>query len=116
MLLSLIPAQLRGKRAKKKGLDDLTGRSEASRPWQVEGGVELFAVTGEGCARNVRVPVGERTVGIVLPCPDVQRVKGRQTETIRCVKQMEQLSHQFRRCGVLCIPLVRDHQKVSADQ
>ena len=78
--------------------------------------VQLFGFPGEGRARNIRVPVDERTVRIVLPCPDVQRVKGRQTETIGRIKQMEQLSHQLRRCGILCVPRVRDQQIVSANQ
>src|SRR4051794_30379156 len=97
MLLSLLRAQLRGKRTKKKvSMTSREGVRHRDRG-KLKEEVELFAVTREGCARNVRVPVGERTVRIVLPCPDVQRIESWQTETIGCVKQMEQLSHQLGR-------------------
>src|SRR5690349_3443272 len=42
-------------------------------------------------ARNIRVPVHERAIGIILPRPDVQSVERRQPEAIWSVEQMEKL-------------------------
>jgi hypothetical protein len=45
-------------------------------------------LTAEGLARNLGMPVHERAVGIVLPCPDVQRVEGRKPEAVRALEQV----------------------------
>ena len=63
------------------------------------------------------MPVDERAVRIVLPRPDMQRVKRRQPETVGSLKIMEQLSHELRWTAPMrLVPPVGEHQKVSADQ
>src|SRR5690349_9777289 len=42
----------------------------------------------------------------------MQRVKRRKSESVRALEVMEELSHQFRRPHVCCIPLGGDDQKI----
>jgi len=50
-------------------------------------------LAAECLARNVRVPVHERPVGILLPRPDMQRVERREPKTIGGFEQMKKLPH-----------------------
>src|SRR6516162_2486991 len=67
-------------------------------------------------ARNVRVPVDESALRILLPGPDMERVEGREAEAIRAVEQMKELSHELGRAGMRLIPRIGENQVVGADQ
>jgi hypothetical protein len=73
-------------------------------------------LTPEGLARNLGMPVHERAVGIVLPCPDVQRVEGRKPEAVRALEQVQELAHELGRRRVIRMPSVRENEKVGADE
>src|SRR5215831_10297761 len=70
----------------------------------------------EGLARNVRVPVHECAIGIVLPGPHVERIKRRESETIRAVEQVEKLAHELRRTRVRRVPCVGNDDKIGPDK
>src|SRR4051812_42474724 len=71
----------------------------------------------EGLARHVWVPVYECALGIFLPRPDVQRVEGREPETIGRLEVMEDLSHELRRnSGMDRVPCLGVDEKVGACQ
>jgi pimeloyl-ACP methyl ester carboxylesterase len=56
-----------------------------SPPWPCESwGLRIV-----GVARDLGAPVDEGTAGIVLPCPDVKRVEGREAEPVGAVDQMK---------------------------
>src|SRR6266498_3956881 len=73
-------------------------------------------LAAEGLAGNVRVPVDERAVGILLPRPDMQCVERREPEAVGAFKQMKELSHKLWRARILCVPRVGENQIVGADQ
>src|SRR5215472_17605045 len=62
------------------------------------------------------MPVHKRAVGILFPCPHVQRIKRRETEPIRCVEQVKELSHELGRTLILRVPHGSQNQIVSTDQ
>jgi hypothetical protein len=53
----------------------------------------LFILT-----RHVRVPVHERTVGVIAPCPDMQFKQARQAVAVRRAYVLQQLTLVYRRC------------------
>src|SRR4051794_27686189 len=67
-------------------------------------------------ARNFRVPIHKRAVRIVLPRPDMQRVKGRKPEAIRTFPIMKKLAHELRRTLVFLVPGIGKQKKIRADQ
>src|SRR5436853_7694478 len=86
-------------------------------PGSVAGRLSSGRLAGKSGAGNVGMPVDERAVRIVLPRPDMQRVKGWQPEAVGSLEIMEQLAHELRRTAPMCcVPRVREHQVVSADQ
>src|SRR5256885_6805231 len=63
------------------------------------------------------MPVDERAVRIVLPRPDMQRVKGWQPEAVGSLEIMEQLAHELRRTAPMrCVPRVREHNRQHGEQ
>src|SRR5262247_3646010 len=72
----------------------------------------------EQVARDVRVPVRERPVRILLPRPHMQRVEGIQPEAVGAVEQMEQLTVQRRRSLplVLGLPLGLEDDEFGAGE
>src|SRR4051812_10349807 len=90
------------------------GKSPQFRSANSCSGSVLFA--GERGARNVGVPVDVRALRIVLPCPHMQRVKGREPKAVRAGEQVKGLPHHFRGAGMALIPLVHEDEKIGADQ
>src|SRR5262249_37315094 len=88
-------------------------KARGHRP-RLQGPLGSLAV--ERIARHVGVPVNERTGWVLLPGPDMQSVKGGKSETIGTLDEMKELSHQLRRTGGCCIPSIREHEIVGADQ
>src|SRR5215471_15497122 len=74
------------------------------------------SLAAECFAGNIRMPVHKRAVGILLPRPHMQRVKGRKPEAIGSIEQVKELSHKLRRPLILCIPHGLKNQIVSTDQ
>src|SRR3954470_1152225 len=68
----------------------------------------------ESVTRHAGIPVRERAVRIVLPCPDVQRVERRRPEAIGGLEVVKELSVQLGRAGVGFVPVGREHEKVGA--
>lgn len=63
------------------------------------------------------MPVYERAVGILFPRPNVERVKGGETEAIGAFEIVEELSHQLRRSARMAlIPGIGEDKVVGADQ
>ena len=62
------------------------------------------------------MPVDERAARILLPGPDVERIEGRQAESIGTLEQVKELTHQLRRLRVSGIPRIGEDQIVRADQ
>src|SRR5690606_29390952 len=71
---------------------------------------------GKRIARHPRMPVRERAQRVLLPCPDVQRVKRRQAVAIRAFEAMGELPHEFRRGFVHRVPGVDEGEEVRAHQ
>ena len=52
-----------------------------------------------------------RAVGIVLPCPNMQRIKRRKLEAVGELEVVKQLSHQLGRIvRMIVVPLLSKHQ------
>ena len=63
------------------------------------------------------MPVYERTVGVLLPCPNVQRIKRRQSKTVRGVEQVKQLAHQFWRIPwMVLVPHIGEDEEVGSNE
>src|SRR5689334_20620585 len=67
-------------------------------------------------AAHVGIPVNERTVGVVPPCPDVQFEVCRQTVSVRAANELERLPLEYRRTVVMRQPSVGDDNELHADQ
>src|SRR5947208_598312 len=59
-------------------------------------------------ARYVRMPIHESAIRVPFPRPDMQRVEGWETESIRGFPIMEKLTHELRWALVLLVPRVCD--------
>ena len=75
---------------------------------------DLMGLAVKLFTRNIRVPVHESSVRIVLPRPDMQRVERRQTEAIGKLEVMKELSHKFGRSPDSSYPKRRRGPKQSA--
>src|SRR5437870_11332303 len=62
------------------------------------------------------MPIDKRSVRVVLPSPDMQRIERRQSEAIRSFEQMKELPHELRRLLMGLVPCLGEHQIISADQ
>src|SRR5207248_6931052 len=62
------------------------------------------------------MPVHKSTVWIVLPCPNVQGVKGGKLKAVWRLEVVKQLSHQLWRTGVGRIPGIGKNQEIGANQ
>jgi hypothetical protein len=67
-------------------------------------------------AGNERVPIGEAPVRVVLPRPDVQFVKRRQSVAVRSADQVQQMPVQSRLASVLGVPNFGDFDEFDADE
>src|SRR5262245_31673857 len=76
----------------------------------------LILAAGECGARHVGMPVHECAGRVFLPCPHMQCVERRESETVGSFKVMKELSHQLWRGGVCRIPGLGEHEVVRADQ
>src|SRR5256885_11827755 len=108
----------------------LDERRTSPRKHRVFSAISAFsAVQRRGCSRlvmtrvefrtrDVGVPVDEGAERIVLPRPDVQLVEGRQAVAIRRADELKVLPHQHGRRAVRVarVPLVREHEKLDADE
>src|SRR5262245_7661099 len=70
----------------------------------------------ECVAGNVGMPVHKRASWTVLPCPDMQGIKRRQSEAVGAFEELKELTHQLRRVRVRRIPRVGEHQIVRSDE
>src|SRR5580704_7626349 len=62
------------------------------------------------------MPVHECAVGIVFPRPDMQGVERGETEAVRELEIMKELTHKLWRTLLLCIPRFGENQKIGTDQ
>ena len=44
--------------------------------------------------RYLRIPIGERAIRVLLPCPDVELIERRDTIAVRGTDIVEHLTHQ----------------------
>ena len=75
-------------------------------------GLDSLSLAAVLLARNVGMPIHERTVWIVLPCPDMQRVERWETEAIGKLEVVKKLPHELRWALILLVPCVGENQKV----
>src|SRR3984885_1719720 len=72
----------------------------------------LFILT-----RHVRVPVHERTAGVIAPCPDMQFKQPRQGVAVRRAYVLQQLTFEYRRSLLVRRqPVVGESDVLHADQ
>jgi hypothetical protein len=60
--------------------------------WSVSRG-NLGVLARECLTLHVWVPVHESAIGVILPCPDMQGVKGRQPKTVGSIEKVKKLTH-----------------------
>ena len=100
------------------GLNRVAVHSLTRRPSPRQRGWSLSRRFGlvERVARDVRVPVHEPAVRIVLPGPHVQRIERVEPEPVWAVEQVKQLTHELAAAfaWVLRLPGSRGHEKVSS--
>ena len=64
------------------------------------------------------MPIHERAVGILLPCPHMKRVERRKSEAIGALEIMKELPHELGRplSRMSLVPVTCNNQKVGADK